>query len=91
MLKFSAKQLNRVERQLEPNVAHFEHTQEGLGIAHLETEPALFVFKSLLTEIQLSVTLNFDFRFVAAGSDEADYSLHDLKLCCEPLETEYDD
>jgi hypothetical protein len=91
MLKFSAKQLNRVERQLEPNVAHFEHTQEGLGIAHLETEPALFVFKSLLTEIQLSVTLNFDFRFVAAGSDEADYSLHDLKLRCEPLETEYDD
>jgi hypothetical protein len=31
------------------------------------------------------------FRFVAAGSDEADYSLHDLNLRCEPLETEYDD
>jgi hypothetical protein len=51
----------------------------------------LFVFKTPVTEIQLSVTLNFDFRFVAAGSDEADYSLHDLSLRCEPLETEYDD
>jgi hypothetical protein len=91
VLKFSAKQLNRVEQQLEPEVAHFEHTQEGLGIAHLETEPVLFVFKTPVTEIQLSVTLNFDFRFVAAGSDEADYSLHDLNLRCEPLETEYDD
>ena len=91
MLKFSAKQLNRVKHQLEPEVAHFEHTQEGLGIAHLETEPVLFVFKTPVTEIQLSVTLNFDFRFVAAGSDEADYSLHDLSLRCEPLETEYDD
>ncbi len=91
MLKFSAKQLNRVKHQLEPEVAHFEHTQEGLGIAHLETEPVLFVFKTPVTEIQLSVTLNFDFRFVAARSDEADYSLHDLSLRCEPLETEYDD
>ena len=44
-----------------------------------------------MTEIQLSVTLNFNFRFVAAGSDEADYSFHDLNLRCEPLETEYDD
>jgi hypothetical protein len=26
VLKFSAKQLNRVEQQLEPEVAHFEHT-----------------------------------------------------------------
>ena len=26
-------------------VAHFEPTEEGLGIAHLETEPVLFVFK----------------------------------------------
>ena len=58
MLKFSAKQLNRVEQQLEPEVAHFEHTQEGLGIAHLETEPVLFVFKTPVTEIQLSVSLN---------------------------------
>ena len=91
VLKFSAKQLNRVKHQLEPEVAHFEHTQEGLGIAHLETEPVLFVFKTPVTEIQLSVTLNFDFRFVAAGNDEADYSLHDLSLRCEPLETEYDD
>ena len=91
VLKFSAKQLNKVEHQLEPEVAHFEHTQEGLGIAHLETEPVLFVFKTPVTEIQLSVTLNFDFRFVTAGSDEADYSLHDLSLRCEPLETEYDD
>ena len=41
MLKFSAKQLDRVEHQLELEVAHFEHTQEGLGIAHLETEPAV--------------------------------------------------
>ena len=44
-----------------------------------------------MTEIQLSVTLNFNFRFVTAGSDEADYSFHDLNLRCEPLETEYDD
>jgi hypothetical protein len=42
-------------------------------------------------QIQLSVTLNIDFRFVAVGSDEAAYSLHDLSLRCEPLETEYDD
>src|ERR1700741_4494829 len=91
VLKFSAKQLNRVKHQLEPEVAHFEHTQEGLGIAHLETEPVLFVFKTPVTEIQLSVTLNFDFKFVTAGSNEADYLLHDLSLRCEPLETEYDD
>src|ERR1700751_284980 len=91
VLKYSSHQLTRVEHQLKPEVAHFEHTQVGLGIAHLETEPVLFVFKTPVTEIQLSVTLNFDFRFVAAGSDEADYSLHDLSLRCEPLETEYDD
>jgi hypothetical protein len=91
VLKFSAEQLNRVGHRLEPEVAHFEHTQEGLGVAHLETEPVLFVFKTPVTEIQLSVTLNFDFRFVTAGSDEADYSLYDLSLRCEPLETEYDD
>jgi hypothetical protein len=29
-------------------------------------------------------------KFVRAGNDEADYSLHDLSLRCEPLETEYD-
>jgi hypothetical protein len=91
VLKFSAQQLNRVEHQLEPEVAHFEHTQVGLGIAHLETEPVVFVFKTPVTEIQLSVTLNFNFRFVTAGSDEADYSFHDLNLRCEPLETEHDD
>ena len=91
MLKFSARQLNRVKHELEPEVAHFEHTQVGLGIAHLEIEPVLFVFKTPVTEIQLSVTLNFDFRFVTAGSDEARYSLHDLNLRCEPLEAEYDD
>jgi hypothetical protein len=51
----------------------------------------LFVFKTPVTEIQLSVTLNFNFKFVKAGSDEADYSLHDLSLRCEPLETDYDD
>jgi hypothetical protein len=44
-----------------------------------------------VTEIQLSVTLNFNFRFVRAGSDEADYLPHDLNLRCEPLEIEYDD
>ena len=91
MLKFPARQLNKVERQLESAVAHFEKTQEGLGIAHLQTEPVLFVFKTPVTEIQLSVTLNFNFRFVTAGSDEADYLLHDLSLRCEPLEIEYDD
>jgi hypothetical protein len=90
VLKFSARQLNRVERRLEPAVARFEKTQEGLGIAHLQTEPVLFVFKTPVTEIQLSVTLNFNFRFVTAGSDEADYSLHDLNLRGEPLEIEYD-
>jgi hypothetical protein len=61
VLKFSAKQLNGVKHQLEPEVAHFEQTQEGLGIAHLETEPVLLAFKTPVTEIQLSVTLNFDF------------------------------
>jgi hypothetical protein len=91
VLKFSAKQLNKVEHQLEPEVAHLEHTQVGLGIAHLETEPVLFVFKTPVTEIQLSVTLDFNFRFVTAGSDKADYSFHDLNLRCEPLETDYDD
>ena len=91
VLKFSAQQLNKLKHQLEPEVAHFEHTQVGLGIAHLETEPVLFVFKTPVTEIQLSVTLDFNFRFVTAGSDEADYSFHDLTLRCEPLETEYDD
>jgi hypothetical protein len=48
VLKFSAKQLNRVKHQLEPEVAHFEHTQEGLGIAHLESEPVLFVLRGIL-------------------------------------------
>ena len=91
VLKFSAKQLDRVERQLDPAVAHFKHTRAGLGLAHLETEPVLFAFKTPVTEIQLSVTLNFNFRFVTAGSDEADYLLHDLNLRCEPLEIEYDD
>jgi hypothetical protein len=91
VLKFSAEQLDRVKRQLEPKVAHFEQTQEGLGIAHLETEPVLFLFKTRVTEIELSVTLNLNFAFVTAGSDEADYLLHDLNLRCEPLETEYED
>jgi len=50
----------------------------------------LFLFKTPVTEIQLSLTLNFNFRFVTAGSDEGDYSFHDLNLRCEPLETEYD-
>ena len=91
MLKYSSHQLTRVEHQLKPEVAHFEHTQDGLGIAHLETEPVLFVFNTPVTEIELSVTLNFNFRFVTAWSDEADYSFHDLNLRCEPLETEYDE
>jgi hypothetical protein len=91
VLKYSSHQLTRVEHQLKPEVAHFEHTQVGLGIAHLETEPILFVFKTPVTEIQLSVTLNFNYKFVRAGSNEADYLLHDLSLRCEPLETEYDD
>ena len=68
MLKFSAKQLNQVARQLEPVVAHFEHTQEGLGIAHLETEPVLFVFKTPATEIVLSVTLNFNLDLWRQGA-----------------------
>jgi len=91
VLKYSYHQLTTVEHQLKPELAHFEHTQVGLGVAHLETEPVLFVFKTPVTEIQLSVALNFNFKFVRAGSDEADYSLHDLSLRCEPLETEYDD
>lgn len=90
-MKFSAQQLHRVEHELKREVAHFEHTQAGLGIAHLETEPVLFVFRTPVTEIQLSVTLNFNFKFVRAGSDEADYWLHDLNLRCEPLEPEYAD
>ena len=77
MLKYSSDQLTRVEHQLKPELAHFEHTQVGLGVAHLETEPVLFVFKTPVTETQLSVTLNIVFRFVTAGSDEARYSLHD--------------
>jgi hypothetical protein len=85
VLKYSSHQLTRVEQQLKPEVAHFEHTQVGLGIAHLETEPVLFVFKTPVTEIQLSVTLNFNFKFVTAGSNDADYLLHDLSLRCEPL------
>jgi hypothetical protein len=91
VLKFSAEQLDRVKRQLEPKIGHFEQTQEGLGIAHLETEPVLFVFKTPVTEIELSITLNFNFKFVTAGSDEANYWLHDLNLRCEPLETGYED
>jgi hypothetical protein len=90
-VKFSAQQLHRVEQELKREVAHFEHTRVGLGIAHLETEPVLFVFQTPVTEIQLSVTLNFNFKFVTAGSDEADYWFHDLDLRCEPLEPEYDD
>ena len=35
--------------------------------------------------------LEFNFKFVTAGSNDADYLLHDLSLRCEPLETEYDD
>ena len=35
--------------------------------------------------------MNFNFKFVRAGSDEADYLLHYLSLRCEPLEMEYDD
>jgi hypothetical protein len=85
VLKYSSQQLTRVEHQLKPEVAHFEHTQVGLGIAHLETEPVLFVFKTPVTEIQLSVTLNFNFKFVTAGSNEADYSLDDLSLRCVRL------
>jgi hypothetical protein len=50
MLKFSARQLDRIERQLEPPVAHFEQTQSGLGIAHLETEPVLFAFPTPVPE-----------------------------------------
>jgi hypothetical protein len=91
VLKYSSQQLTRVEDQCEPEVAHFEHTQSGLGIAHLETESILFVLKTPVTEILLSVSMNFNFKFVRAGSDEADYLLHDLSLRCEPLETEYDD
>ena len=78
MLKYSYHQLTRIEHQLKPELAHFEHTQVGLGVAHLETEPVLFVFKTPVTEMQLSVALNFNVKFVRAGSDEADYSLHDL-------------
>ncbi|HYY27655.1 MAG TPA: hypothetical protein VE860_06915 [Chthoniobacterales bacterium] len=33
-LKYSAQQLTRVEHQLKPEVAHFERTHVGLGIAH---------------------------------------------------------
>jgi hypothetical protein len=91
VVKFSAQQLHRVEHELKREVAHFEHTQVGLGVAHLETEPVLFVFKTPVAEIQLSVTLNFNFKFVTAGSDEADYWFHNLNLRCEPLEPEYDD
>jgi hypothetical protein len=91
VLRFSAQQLNRVQYQLKPEVAHFEHTQVGLGIAELETEPLLFAFTTPVTEIELSVTLHFNFRFVTPGSDEADYLFYDLSLRCEPLETEYDD
>ena len=90
MLKFSAQQLSRVRYQLKPEVAHFQYTQVGLGIADLETEPLLFVFTTPVTEIELSVTLHSNFRFVTPGSDEDGYSFHDLRLRCEPLETDYD-
>jgi hypothetical protein len=53
--------------------------------------PGFVVFKTPVAEIELSVTLNFNFGFVTAGSDEADCSFHDLNLRCEPLEIEYDD
>jgi len=91
VLKYSSRQLTSVGDQFKPEVARFEHTQLGLGIAHLETEPILFVLKTPATEFQLSITLNFKFKFVRAGSDETDYLLHDLSLRCEPLETDYDD
>ena len=68
MLKYSSHQLTRVEHQLRPEVAHFEHTQVGLGIAHLETEPVLFVFKTPVTEIPLSVTLKFNFNSSGQGA-----------------------
>jgi hypothetical protein len=51
----------------------FDWEDEGILVllnstaAHLQTEPVLFVFKTPVTEIQLSVTLNFNFRFVIAG------------------------
>jgi hypothetical protein len=32
VLKFASQQLSRVEHQLEPNVAHFEHTRVGLVV-----------------------------------------------------------
>jgi hypothetical protein len=41
VLKYSYHQLTRVEHQLKPGLAHFEHTQVGLGVAHLETEPGM--------------------------------------------------
>jgi len=63
----------------------------GTALRWLHDTPVLFVFKTPVTEIQLSVTLNCNFRFVTAGSGEADYWFHDLSLRCEPLETEYDD
>src|SRR5260370_12726910 len=77
VVKFSAQQLHRVEHELKREVANFEHTQVGLGIAHLETEPVLFVFKPPVTEIQLSVTLNFNFKFVTAAMNQPDQSLHE--------------
>jgi hypothetical protein len=91
VLKYSAQQLGRVRCKLLPKVAHFEHTPVGAGIVHLETEPLLFVFKTPVTEIELSVTLNFNFKLVVPGGDDADYLLYDISLRCEPLETEYDD
>jgi hypothetical protein len=39
--KFSAQQLSKVQHELTPKVAHFKHTEVGLGTAELETEPAL--------------------------------------------------
>ena len=68
VLKFSVEQLDRVKHRLEPKVAHFEQTQEGQGVAHLETEPVLFVFKTRVTEIELSVTLNLNFAFIGTGA-----------------------
>ena len=91
MRKFSAQQLRKVQHELKPKVAHFKHTKVGPGMAELETEPLLFVFTTPVTEIELSVTVDFTFRIVNLGSDEADYSFYDLSLRFEPLETEYDD
>jgi hypothetical protein len=90
MLRFTTGQLTGVERRLKPEIGHFEHTHLGVGTAHLESEPVLFVFKTPVTDVDLSVTLDFYFKYTTAGSDEAGYGLDHLALRCEPLQTEYD-